>query len=131
MKKIIYLSILLIGLTQISCKTKQPISVSNTNKIERSVFNKTLTVEFYSKGSGINHNAFTTMESLLNKTTDGVSCEFENRLVRYGREGERQYCMTFNDEKCYSAMSEIIKQKMDNQQNVRVTENGICHKHTR
>jgi len=131
MKKIIYLSIFLIGLTQTSCKTKQPTNTSSTGKTERSVFNKTLTVEFYSKGSGINHSAFGIMESLLNKTTDGVSCEFENRLVRYGREGERQYCMTFNDEKCYSAMIAVIKQKMDNQENVRVTENGTCHKHTR
>ena len=109
--------------------TKRTSETSVANKKE--VFVKTLTVEFYSKGGGVNHNAFSIMKTLLDKPIEGVSCEFENNLVKYGREGERQYCMTFNDDKCYTAILNLVKQKIGAEKNVRIEENGSCHKNTR
>jgi hypothetical protein len=132
MRKTIKISLLLMSLALLGCKAKQPTSTHVTDKAESSTsLTKTLTIEFYSKGGGINHTAFSSLKALLGKQIEGVSCEFENKLVNYGREGERQYCMTFHDAKCYSAVLNLVNHKMEGKENVRIVENGTCHKNTR
>jgi hypothetical protein len=126
MKKILKISCVILAVVLFSCKAKQSATEEQSTSKDTVVFSKTLTVEFYSKGGGINHEAFSTMKSLLAKPIDGVSCEFENNFKKYGREGERQYCMTFNDEKCYTAMLNLVKQKIGSEKDVRIKENGLC-----
>ena len=117
----------------IGCKGKESTAI--TAHTETSLVNvavkKTLTVDFYSKGAGINRPAAAIMVEFLKKPIDGVNCEFESNLANYGREGERQYCMTFNDEKCYAAMYKLVTEKLGGQNNVRIEEDGKCKKSTR
>lgn len=112
-----------------SCKGKQ--SASNSEPALEKAFSKTITIEFFSKGSGINRSAFADTEKLLENPIDGIYCEFEKNLSKYGREGERQYCLTFNDKKCHSALLQLVNQRLGREENVRIAENGTCKKNTR
>jgi hypothetical protein len=131
MKKTTSLMFLFLVVVLVACKTKQ---VSNSTAIDNETsvaFNKTLIVEFYSKGAGINHPAFSKMKSLVDKPKEEQLCQFENTLIKYGREGERQYCMSFDDKKCYLLMLQAIKENIRIESNVRIIENGTCHRSAR
>jgi hypothetical protein len=93
---------------------------SKEKKSSAQIFPTTITVDFYSKGSGINRTAFSKVEEMLKKPIHGVTCEFEKKLKKYGREGERKYFLLFSDQKCLLSVKEQLELKLNNQENVRI-----------
>lgn len=93
---------------------------SKEKKSSAQIFSTTITVDFYSKGSGINRTAFSKVEEMLKKPIQGVTCEFEKKLKKYGREGERKYFLLFSDQKCLLSVKEQLELKLNNQENVRI-----------
>lgn len=104
----------------VSCKSK---SVVVDSEVQQNTEINTVIVDFYSKGSGINHKAYAKIDSLLNKQKS--NCEFDYNLVKYGREGERQICISSIEENCKKSLLGIIN-SFQNTELIRITENGKC-----
>lgn len=123
-KKVILLALVLFSsLIIVGCKGKEkssdkPVSKTNT---------KTLVLEFFSKGRGIDQESRILLDSMIAQKTE-LDCEFSQSLKKHGREGERKYCFTFPDNRCYNKSFGILDAKFGSKELIRIIPNGSCEK---
>ena len=105
------------------CKSKEkPLASTTTTQSQ-----KTIIVSFISKGSGIDHKSRIELDSLISNKAE-VNCDFESTVRKKGREGERKYCLTFSDNRCYNKAYGVLAAKFDDKELVAVDPKGICTK---
>lgn len=120
--KYISVIILAFSIVIVSCKSK---SVTNNSATQEKTETNSVLIDFYSKGSGINRKAYAKIDSMI--TEQKSSCNFDYNLVKYGREGERQICITNIPDNCKKSLIGIVN-SFKNNELVRITENGQCRK---
>lgn len=125
MKKLLLVIPLLLifgfGMLQTNCKGKE----KNSEPAVKGDANTTMTVSFISKGSGIDHVAFTAVEAIVKELQP--KCAFDSKLINYGREGERQYCLANLSASCKKELLAAIA-ALPPSELVQVKENGTCRK---
>lgn len=124
MKITVFFAVFLSVFVLFSCKSKQQSTAVN---VAKKTNEKTLVIEFYSKGGGIDHSSRKMLDSLLVSKTD-IDCEFNKVINAYGREGEREYCLKFQDNRCYNKTYAVIVTKLGDKKLVRIHPNGTCRK---
>ena len=105
------------------CKTKEKTTQAVT--VNSSV--KTIVVSFISKGSGIDHESRIELDSLVARKAE-IDCDFDHSVLKKGREGERKYCLTFTETRCYNKAYGVLTAKFDNKELVKVDPKGVCKK---
>jgi len=124
MKKLTFLLVLAVAITSIACKSKSKQSHSSASKLDGE---KTLTIDFISKGGGIDHASFKVLEVLLSDI-GSIDCKYKKSLKKWGREGERQYCLTFPDTRCFNKTYAKVIALLDGKPLVKVKPDGVCRK---
>lgn len=122
MKKLSFILLVAVATVGIACKSKSKQSDTSNASGE-----KTLTIDFISKGGGIDHASFKELEVLLSDT-GSIDCKYDKSLNKWGREGERQYCLTFPDTRCYNKTYAKVITLLDGKPLVRIKPDGVCRK---
>jgi hypothetical protein len=121
MKTTIILIPLLLLCIVFSCKSKVKLG-STEPKVE-----KTLVIEFFSRGSGIDHESRKALDSLLSSNSE-IDCQYRSSINKQGREGEREYCLIFTDSTCYNKAFSVITNKLAKKDLVRLHTDRLCKK---
>lgn len=122
MKKPITIGVLALSFFAFSCKSKkETIAVSEASN--KDVVLTSCTIDFYSKGSGINRSAYAKIDSIIE--AEKKRCNFKTTLAKYGREGERQLCITNIPSDCSTTIEALINSFKKNDL-IRVTANSEC-----
>jgi hypothetical protein len=132
MKKLIILTALFCVVFQsdsFGCRKKKrkkakESTTQTTNSESKS--SSILIVSFISTGSGIDFRTVPEFEKDLKSFNISNSCSVIYEIKNWGREGERDYCITSKDAKCLAAYTEHIKSAFKSNERILIKENGIC-----
>lgn len=132
MKKIFLFAICisLFSVSEAKCfRKKKKIKASKTEQISTkdNKPSNTLVVSFTSQASGIDRNASKQLEQEIedfNSKNKNSKLAFE--LRPWGREGERDYCITAYNQAFLDKFTSIIKEKFNGNNRIFVKENGVC-----
>ncbi len=138
MKKTIFFTVLL--LTIIACKSRKKLAATSTSieqvkpilKIVETIpLTDSLyrfTVSFNSIGTGINHQAKGEFDHFILKFNEKFNVRIMPEIVKWGREGEMDYCLKLNELNTQQQNQFIsqTKELLKNSSYVRYTENSTC-----
>ena len=124
MKAQLFLGLFLVIFIFLACKSQQKTS---SGVLPEKTSEKTLVVAFFSRGGGIDHSGRKLLDSLLVSKTE-IDCDFTQVINKHGREGEREYCLKFQDNRCYNKAYAAIVTKLGDKDLIRIEPNGKCRK---
>ncbi|MCI5055811.1 MAG: hypothetical protein MRY83_06860 [Flavobacteriales bacterium] len=103
------------------------LSCSNPNLNSKAEQNKTrFIVSFFSPGNGIDKEARSSLLNFLKKDYPSITYN----EVAWGREGEKDYCLTLDELKSKEQLEFIrkVKELLKNSEKVNYYENRVCRK---
>lgn len=132
MKKFFLLSLLGLLLTQkeaYSClrkKKKRAKKAATTRTVKKVDSTSTLVVSFISFGGGIDFRAVPDFEQTLKGFNQQQDCNMLYVIKNWGREGERDYCVTAKSSQCLSDFHAEVKKKFGTNEKIIIKENATC-----
>lgn len=105
------------SLKQAKMKTKKASLFASSDKT---------IVSFISKGEGIDNESLAIFEKLVVKYQNNRSCTYSFELKTWGREGERDYCVSALSNDCLADFTYEIQQQFSKKDRVLIEKNKTC-----
>ncbi len=101
-----------------STELKHPISDSLTSDV--------LLVSFISFGPGIDFRSIPVFENSLKQFNINQKCAVQYEIKTWGREGERDYCISSKDAKCLEAFTSQTRSSFKGNERILIKEHAQC-----
>jgi hypothetical protein len=95
-------------------------------KLKRQADASHLVVSFISHAAGIDAKAFSEFESIIKKFKKQNGCTFNYVLKSWGREGERDYCVTSSYPECMNSFLVELNKRLKGNSRVLIQEKTFC-----
>ena len=110
-----------------SCKRKKKRKKQKTTTTAKaSNSNNILVVSFISFAGGIDFKAVPVFEQHLKEFNLSKNCQVKSEMKTWGREGERDYCITSTDKNCLLKFTEETKLNFKGNERILIKENATC-----
>lgn len=104
-----------------------PVGLDSIKRVKSELKRKTqLVVSFISMGTGIDGQAHAKFKSAIENFNKKNKCKLIYDVKTWGREGERDYCFSNNDEKLMTAFNSEISTLFKDNRRVFVEKNKPC-----
>ncbi len=131
MKNLLCLSLFLLMIFQADgfCRKKKrakKAAVAVQKATTDSVVSNVLLVSFISFGPGIDFRSVPVFENALKQFNIENACNINYEMKPWGREGERDYCISGKDAKCLEKFASQIKQSFKGNDRILIKEHTPC-----
>ena len=93
-----------------------------------STHSSTVVVSFISMASGIDTKMLPVFEKIFGDYNQSKNCRLDSTIKKWGREGERDYCITSSNATCLKKFTSELKSKFKDNKRILIIENATCRK---
>jgi hypothetical protein len=95
-------------------------------KLKMKTIASNVVISFISKGEGIDHKGLDAFELFVKKYKPLKNCKIDFSEKSWGREGERDYCITATSESCIDDFLKLADKFLKASDRVNIQKNVVC-----